>query len=419
MKRSKLFALGLIAFASVFTACNDDDDDDNNTPATGNRVISQNITGNTTWSNGRVIELDGRIYVEDGATLTIEPGTIIKAQAGKEAQSSALIVSRGGTLIANGTETEPIIFTSVLDEIQPGEIVSPNLDASFAGLWGGLIMLGNANISADAAEVQVEGIPTTEDALYGGTDDSDNSGSVSYVSIRHGGTLLGDGNEINGFTLGGVGNGTTIDRVEVVANLDDGIEWFGGSVNMTNALVWYQGDDAYDVDQSFSGTVDNFVYKGGPDSDHGLEIDGPEGSYLAGCTFTNGTLIGYNEGYDPEDGWGGNFGEYADFRDGARGNFNNLNFSNHSENSDFELDDDATSTNFTNGDLVFSNIEFNVNHLEAGNLLIDDIVADKSDIGTAFDGGINFATVNNGAATVGADLAPFAGWSLGSATGEL
>ena len=417
MKRSKLFALGLIAFATVFTACGDDDDDNNTAPATGNRVISQNISSNTTWSNGRVIELDGRIYVENGATLTIEPGTVIKAQAGKEAQSSALIVSRGGTLIANGTATEPIIFTSVLDEIQPGEIVSPNLDASFAGLWGGLIMLGNANISADAAEVQVEGIPTTEDALYGGTDDADNSGSVSYVSIRHGGTLLGDGNEINGFTLGGVGNGTTIDRVEVVANLDDGIEWFGGSVNMTNALVWYQGDDAYDVDQAFSGTVDNFVFKGGPDSDHALEIDGPEGSLLAGCTFTNGTLLGYNEGYDDGD-WNGNFGEYADFRDGARGTFSNIYFANYSENSDFELDDDVTSANFTSGDLSFSNLEFNVNHLNAGNLLIDQIVVDKSS-GDVFAGGINFAAINNGTATVGADLAPFSGWSLGSATGEL
>ena len=122
----------------------------------------------------------------------------------------------------------------------------------------------------------------------------DDSGLLQYISIRHGGALIGEGNEINGLTLGGGGSATVIENVEVVGNLDDGIECFGGTVNITNAIVWAQGDDAYDLDQSYAGTIDNFIYIAGIDSDHGLEIDGPESSVNADGKFKliNGTMIG-------------------------------------------------------------------------------------------------------------------------------
>ena len=288
----KLFKLtlfmSLLMTGLLFTSCGDDDEPcdgieclagqtltidcncvDVGGPQSNEIIILNNITADETWTSNNVYVLAGRIAVESGATLTIEPGTVIKGQAGQEANATALLIARGAKIIADGTASAPIIFTSVADEIQSGMIASPNLNTSQNGLWGGLIILGYAPISADAQAVQIEGIPPSDqNGLYGGTDVDDNSGILRYVSIRHGGTDIGDGNEINGLTLGGVGAGTIIENVEVVANVDDGIEFFGGSVNASNCLVWYQGDDAFDCDQAWTGTLSNFIGIAGADSDH-------------------------------------------------------------------------------------------------------------------------------------------------------
>lgn len=292
----------LAAMAAVtLSSCEDDPVDPvDPTPNSGNVVVTENITGDVTWSSENIYQLGGRITVLSGATLTIEPGTVIKGEAGTGANATALLVARGGTLIADGTAELPIIFTSVADEITPediaaGNYASPNLDADISGLWGGVLVLGNARISAsnssgDVSEVQIEGIPTSDqNGLYGGNDDADNSGIIRYISIRHGGANIGAGNEINGLTLGGVGTGTVIENVEIVANQDDGIEWFGGTVNTTNALVWNCGDDGLDTDQSWAGTVDNFYVLGS--TGHNFELDGPEGSYYAAHTMSNGTVV--------------------------------------------------------------------------------------------------------------------------------
>lgn len=252
-------------------------------------TVSENITANTTWAKGNVYVLASRVVVTDGVTLTIEPGTIIKGEAGTGANATALIIARGGKIMAEGTSSEPIIFTSVADEIKPGEIASPNLDPTLNGLWGGLIVLGNAPISADAASVQIEGIPASDaNGLFGGTVADDNSGVLKYISIRHGGANIGEGNEINGLTLGGVGSGTTIENIEIVSNQDDGVEWFGGSVNVKNVVVWNTGDDAIDTDMAWSGTLDNFVIIN--PGDECFELDGAEGSSIAPHTIMNGTV---------------------------------------------------------------------------------------------------------------------------------
>lgn len=262
--------------------------------------VNSNVTENTTWTSDKVYILGGRITVVDGATLTIEPGTIIKGEAGTGANATALLVARGGKLMAEGNADAPIIFTSVADEIMPEDIAagnfgSPNLDPDIDGLWGGILVLGKAPISAsnesgDVTEVQIEGIPTSDqNGLYGGNDAGDNSGVLKYISIRHGGSNIGAGNEINGLTMGGVGNGTVVENIEVVANQDDGIEWFGGTVNVKNAVVWNVNDDAIDTDQSWSGTLDNFVIIA--PADHNFELDGPEGSMKAGHVIQNGTVI--------------------------------------------------------------------------------------------------------------------------------
>lgn len=248
-------------------------------------TVSSNITADATWTTGNTYILAGRIAVASGATLTIESGVVVKGEAGTGANATALLVARGATLNANGTATAPIIFTSVADEITPADIAagnysSPNLDPNISGLWGGVIVLGNAPISArnDAAEVQIEGIPTTDtNGLYGGSDAADNSGSISYISIRHGGSNIGEGNEINGLTLGGVGTGTTITGVEVVSNADDGIEWFGGTVDVSNVLIWNSNDDGLDTDQDWQGTCSNYVIVT-PQGGSAFELDGPEGT---------------------------------------------------------------------------------------------------------------------------------------------
>ncbi|QNL22074.1 hypothetical protein HZR84_09015 [Hyphobacterium sp. CCMP332] len=299
MKKLSLLFIGtLIGSTFLLTSCGDDDESTPPTPPdSGNTVVTENISGEITWTSDKVYELGGRITVLDGATLTIEAGTIIKGQAGTQANATALLVARGGKLNANGTASAPIIFTSVADEITPDDVAagnfeSPNLDPDINGLWGGVIILGKAAISASAAEVQIEGIPTSDtNGLYGGSDDSDNSGTIRYISIRHGGTNIGAGNEINGLSLGGVGSGTTIEHVEIVANQDDGIEWFGGTVNVSNALVWNVGDDGMDTDQSWSGTCSNFMVVTA--AGHNFELDGPEGSTLLDVqhTFENGTVV--------------------------------------------------------------------------------------------------------------------------------
>jgi hypothetical protein len=205
-------------------------------------------TGTVTWTKDKEYILDGFVFVNDGQILTIEPGTVIRAKTGQAENASALIISRGGKIIAEGTSKEPIIFTIEGDDLK-GSVPVPS-----KGLWGGLIVLGNARLNTSANEAFIEGIPLSEPrGIFGGTIDNDNSGIIKYVSIRHGGTNIGEGNEINGLTLGGVGSGTTIDHVEIISNADDGIEFFGGTVNCRNIAVAFCGDDAFDFDDGYRG----------------------------------------------------------------------------------------------------------------------------------------------------------------------
>ena len=369
-------------------------------PAENEVVVTENVTANTTWTADKIWILGSRIAVTSGVTLTIEPGTIIKGQAGTGANATALIIARGAKINAVGTAAAPIIFTSIADEIQPGQIASPNLDPTLSGLWGGLMIMGNAPISADAASVQIEGIPASDpNGLYGGSDAADNSGVVKFISIRHGGANIGEGNEINGLTLGGVGNGTVIENVEVVANQDDGIEFFGGTVNVTNALVWNAGDDAIDTDQSWAGTLNNFIVVCGNQTDHALEIDGPEGSLLAGHTLTNGTVKGNDAS------------ELGDFRSSARGDFNNIYFFGFPDpatdgRGDFSLSSGSDAT-FAAGDLTFSNLQVT---LPTGVALTAVFKAGTD---------VHATDVAAGANTVGANVSAFASWTWAGVSGNL
>ncbi|MBL4709949.1 MAG: hypothetical protein JKY48_16070 [Flavobacteriales bacterium] len=289
------------ALSASFTSCKDDDSDDSVVTPTASgapqKLIGIDITSNTTWSEDTIYVLTSRIKVRSGVTLTINPGTIVKGSQGQEANAKVLMVMRGAKLMADGTASKPIIFTSILDKIQPGEIQS-TLPNDLQGQWGGLAILGNAKISKGTLdptmsfdEAQMEGVPATDlDGRYGGMNDADNSGILRYVSVRHGGTSIGSGNELNGISFGGVGNGTIVENIEIVANADDGLEFYGGTVNAKNIIIWNNGDDALDTDMAYNGTIDNFVLIGMEGSP--LELDGPEGSYLNGNhTIKNGTVV--------------------------------------------------------------------------------------------------------------------------------
>lgn len=356
-----------------------------------------------TWTKDKVYILNKRIVVEDGGILRIQAGTIIKGQVGTGANATALLIARGGKIFAEGTAAEPIIFTSTADLIQAGDVASPNLNPSTEGLWGGLIVLGYAPISADAASKQIEGIPASDlRGLYGGDVEDDNSGVLKFISIRHGGANIGANNEINGLTLGGVGSGTVVENIEVVANQDDGIEFFGGTVNAKNLLVWNSGDDAIDTDQAWSGTIDNFIVICGATTDHGLEIDGPEGSLLRSHTVKNGSIKGHSAS------------EMADFRDGARAAIQNLYFFNFTDpaasggKGDFALSgqtgDKAT---YANGFLTFSKLEAT---------LATGVNVDKAFLNTT-DKYVSLVTLKNN--TVGADKSAFASWTWADAAGQL
>ena len=258
-------------------------------------LLTGTITQDLTLTSDKIWTLQGRVAVTSGATLTIEPGTIIKAVAGTGANSSCLIIARGAMINAQGTLEQPIIFTTIADDITQGQVYNSSLDESVNGLWGGLIILGHAPVSVpgNMQSMQIEGIPASDpNGLYGGSNAQDNSGILQYISIRHGGANIGEGNEINGLTLAGVGSETIISNIEVVANQDDGIELFGGTVNVDNIIVWGCGDDLLDIDQSYNADITNAYLIPTANTDHAMEIDGGEGTLNTAFTITNAHIQG-------------------------------------------------------------------------------------------------------------------------------
>ncbi|MEA4841288.1 MAG: T9SS type A sorting domain-containing protein [Bacteroidales bacterium] len=208
--------------------------------ATDVNIAAGNITINTTWTKNHVYLLTGYVFVNSGVTLTIEPGTVIRCD---KASKATLIVSQGGKLIANGTVAEPIVFTSN----QP-------VGSRATGDWGGVILLGKAPINSVGGTATIEG-GVGLSAIYGGTDATDNSGSLQYVRIEFPGVAYAQDNEINGLTFGGVGSGTTIDNIQVTYSGDDSYEWFGGTVNCKHLIAIAGVDDDFDTDFGYSGMV--------------------------------------------------------------------------------------------------------------------------------------------------------------------
>ena len=288
----KLFNLLMVAFLAVsFVAC---DDDDAETPvisgeeftteqANGMTVISGSTEESFTMSAGTKYLLRGFVYVKDGATLTIEPGTVVMGEKGSK---GTLIIERGGMIMAQGTASKPIVFTSA----QPA-------GSRAAGDWGGLIILGNAPVNLGAG-ARIEG---GVDREYGGSDAADNSGTLQYVRIEYPGIAFQPDNEINGLTLGGVGAGTTIDYVQVSYSGDDSFEWFGGTVNAKHLIAYKTVDDMFDTDNGYAGKLQFLVGISDPNvadasGSNGFESDndsqGSGATPTTAPTYSNVTLFG-------------------------------------------------------------------------------------------------------------------------------
>lgn len=235
--RTKLFTVLAVA-ALGFTACSDDKKEPVTPQPEGLTELKGNITTSQSVKAG-TITLDGATIVREGATLTIPAGTKIVAKN----NSSYLLVERGAKIIAKGTADNPITFTSA---------------SAKSGAWGGLIINGKAPLSrANASDPSSFGTEINDNIFYGGSDVADNSGELDYIVLEYTGANISDDKEHNGLTLNGVGNGTKISNIYIKDGADDGIEFFGGSVNVTNLLVVNSEDDMFDFTQGYSGTLKN------------------------------------------------------------------------------------------------------------------------------------------------------------------
>lgn len=293
------------------------------------------LTRTWTWFASDTYVLQELIFVR-GGTLVIEPGSIVRGQPrfdGATFNPGALIIARDTKIIADGEAANPIIFTSASVSstgAQTGSRASGATPAfwdadplnsprpsAVAGNWGGLIVLGNAptNVDRDTVGVPefvgvhttaktantddrsaVEGIPASTSAAiagydrFGGIASDDNSGVLRYVSIRHGGANLSANAEINGLTIGALGRGTTIENIEIWGNTDDGVEIFGGNVNLKNIAIFNAQDDGLDMDVGYHGTVQFLLVVGGANTDKLGEWDGSYQSETVNGFSTTGPV---------------------------------------------------------------------------------------------------------------------------------
>ena len=321
---------------------------------TPNVTITGNISQNTTWTSNNTYLLSGVVYVDSGVILTIQPGTIIRGSS--SVSNSSLLIKKGGKLIAQGTSSNPIVFTS-----------NNGVGNRTLGDWGGVILLGRATMNQGFG--YIEGLAAVPEHQYGGSDDNDNSGILSYVRIEYGGYVFAQNKEINGLTLGAVGGGTRIDHIQCSFINDDAFEWYGGSVNCKYLVSYRNLDDDFDTDFGYHGLVqyglsvrdpqiadNSYSLPSGGSTSEGFESDNDaNGSTLqpfTNATFSNFTMIGPFRGDN-------NSTIHPAFRRGARIRRNSQIKIINSIISDWAtgvmIDGVASEVNATNGTLIVSN----------------------------------------------------------------
>ena len=270
----KSYSLALIAGMSVLTACSSDDNNDNGgngNNGNGNEIengttLKGTITSDVTLTAGSTYKLSGEYIVEDGATLNIEAG--VKIISIYDDIVDYILVKQGGKITAVGTSSAPIVMTSEKEE---------------PGAWGGIHICGKAHTNAEGGK----GSSEIGGATYGGNDDADNSGTLKYVRVEYSGYAFDSEHEANGITFYGVGNGTTVEYCQAYKGSDDGFEFFGGSVNVSNLVSVSCSDDSFDWTEGWNGTATNLVaYQEaeetlGYDCDCLIEADNNENNYAA------------------------------------------------------------------------------------------------------------------------------------------
>lgn len=278
MKKSLLYLI--MSAAVIFAACNGDEPEDK---PTGEENLSGSVTGTKTLDAATAYTLVGPLIVEDGGVLTIPAGTTIKAKKGF---GNYILVLQGGKININGTAAKPVTMTADIANAEQGH-------------WGGLIINGKAPL-ADPNEVGSTEINSAY--VYGGSDPNDNSGTITYLKLEYTGARSSANVEHNGLTLNGVGAGTTIENIYIPNGADDGIEFFGGCVNVKNLLVVNSDDDMFDFTQGYCGTLENAYgiweagYVSSENDPRGVEADGnldglnPDHPNQANFTIKNMTI---------------------------------------------------------------------------------------------------------------------------------
>ena len=244
-----------------------------------------NIFTNVSLQANTIYKLTGPLTIQEDASLTIPAGTRIEATGGT---SAYIVVAQGGKIFVNGTSTEPVVMTSANASPAPGD-------------WGGLVICGKAPInSSTSASAEVSGL------TYGGTIANDNSGSVRYLRIEYSGAIYNANKEFNALSLFGVGSGTVIEYVQFYRSSDDGVEFFGGTVNTSYIVSTYNEDDQFDWTEGWSGSNTYWYGKLGNNiGNRGIEADNLEANFdatpIANPTINNMTLIGLgNQGSEPD-----------------------------------------------------------------------------------------------------------------------
>ncbi len=249
-------------------------------------TVSSDITTNTTWSG--IVKLENKVYVKNGATLTIAPGTVIR---GDKTTQATLVITKGAKINAIGTKDNPIVFTS-----------NQAVGARAEGDWGGVILLGKAINNQPGSKANIEGITPSIDTEFGGTDDMDSSGVMKYIRIEFAGIALQPNKEVNGITFGSVGSKTAIDFIQVSFSGDDSFEWFGGTVDCKHLIAYRGLDDDFDTDFGYRGRVQfGLIVRDADMSDaagdsNGFESDndatGSNAKPLTTAVFSNITMVG-------------------------------------------------------------------------------------------------------------------------------
>ena len=283
------------------------------------------LTSDTKWL------LSGGVFVDNNSELTIEAGTTV--YAADDGTTPFLSILRGSRINANGTSNSPIVFTTIKSNPQAGD-------------WGGIILNGYATINTGMTAEGEGGTGT-----YGGTNDNDNSGTLRYVRVEYAGKILGTDNELNGFSFNGVGSATTVEYIQAYKGADDGIEFFGGTVNVKYAVSTGNGDDSFDWTHGWRGKGQFWVAEqDGLSGDRGIEADnnGDNNSVspFSNPILSNLTLIGADDGDVANTG--------MRLREGTKGKIYNaivVNF----PNNGVRVSEVVTTDNMNNGDLVFKN----------------------------------------------------------------